>query len=68
MKTIRTKKVACIFSEPQFNTRLIDTVTAGSEVNHAVLDPIGYHLEGGANFYTSLLKDTAMRIKGCAGL
>jgi zinc transport system substrate-binding protein len=68
MKTVRTKNVACIFSEPQFNTNLIDTVTVGSEVNHAILDPLGNHLEGGAAFYTSLLKDTAVKVKDCAGL
>jgi zinc transport system substrate-binding protein len=68
MHKISTKNVVCIFSEPQFNTNMIDTVTSGSNVNHAVLDPLGYHLEEGAGFYMSLLKDTASKIRNCAGL
>lgn len=65
---IKTKDVRCIFSEPQFNSGLIATVTSGSKIKHATLDPLGFHLASGAEFYSAFLKDMAVTIKSCAGL
>jgi len=58
---------ACIFAEPQFNPRLIDSVTEGNEVAVAELDPLGSTLEPGPGFYPAFITDLADRIAGCTG-
>lgn len=68
VNTIRTKDVVCIFSEPQFNAGLIATVTEGSNVKNAILDPLGHKLDIGVGFYPALLKDMANTIRNCVGL
>nr|WP_108261427.1 hypothetical protein [Mangrovicoccus ximenensis] len=57
----------CVFAEPQFNTRLIGTVTEGTEVRNAVLDPLGAGLEPGPDFYPALLGTLAGNMAGCLG-
>ncbi len=56
----------CVFAEPQFDSRLIDAVTEGTEVKVAELDPLGMALEPGAGFYPALIGDLATRISDCA--
>jgi zinc transport system substrate-binding protein len=56
----------CVFAEPQFDSRLIDAVTEGTEVKVAELDPLGMGLEPGAGFYPALIGDLASRISDCA--
>lgn len=56
----------CVFAEPQFDSRLIDAVTEGTEVKIAELDPLGMALEPGAGFYPALIGDLATRISDCA--
>ena len=68
IQVIKEQNVVCIFSEPQFNSGLVATVTAGSSVKHATLDPLGFHLTSGVGFYPALLKDMALKIKNCVQL
>lgn len=55
---IRDHDIACIFTEPQFNDRLVSTVAADRAVRTALLDPMGMTLSPGPDFYIALL--TAM--------
>ena len=52
---IKQGKAVCIFSEPQFNPALIDTVTRGTDVHRAVLDPLGdsyqYSSQASENYF-----------------
>lgn len=57
--------VACVFSEPQFNQRLVATVTDGTGAQPAVIDPLGFDLTPGADFYPALLRSLAEDIAGC---
>ncbi|MDU8912982.1 zinc ABC transporter substrate-binding protein [Aestuariicoccus sp. MJ-SS9] len=64
---LETSDVTCLFSEPQFDPRLIAAVSEGTELPVAVLDPLGTDLPPGAGHYPALLRDMAQRIAGCAG-
>lgn len=62
---IRDSGARCVFAEPQFDPRLIDAVTEGSEIAVAELDPLGSDIAPGADFYPSLIDDLATRIADC---
>ncbi|WP_372614406.1 zinc ABC transporter substrate-binding protein [Aquicoccus sp.] len=57
--------VVCIFSEPQFDPGLVTTLTEGTPVRAAVIDPLGGDLEPGPDFYSALLTDLADTMAGC---
>lgn len=56
---------ACVFSEPQFNKRLINTVVDGMDVKLSELDPLGAQLEPGPMLYEILLGDMANAFVEC---
>lgn len=62
---VAAEGVVCVFSEPQFNPDLIETVAGGSDVRTAVIDPIGAALEPGPDFYAALLGEVADAMEGC---
>jgi len=55
----------CIFSEPQFEPRLVATVIEGTATKTATLDPIGAALEPGPDAYFTLLRNTASALRAC---
>ncbi|MGI9487156.1 MAG: zinc ABC transporter substrate-binding protein [Geminicoccaceae bacterium] len=57
----------CIFAEPQFEPRLIETVIEGSDVSIGTLDPIGAGLQPGAELYSELLRRLAVSLADCLG-
>jgi zinc transport system substrate-binding protein len=60
-------KVVCVFREPQFSPRLIDTLVEDSRAKTGVLDPLGAELTPGAGLYPALLRNLAASLNGCAG-
>ncbi|WP_322865012.1 zinc ABC transporter substrate-binding protein [Aquicoccus sp. G2-2] len=62
---IGTDGVACVFSEPQFNRGLIDSVLGGGPARVALLDPLGTEIAPGAGFYPALIGSVADRIVQC---
>lgn len=56
---IQTLQARCVFSEPQFEPRLVTTVTEGSDARSGVLDPIGAALPAGPEAYFLLLNALA---------
>ena len=57
--------VACVLSEPQFNPGLVATVTGGTGVRTAVLDPLGSDLVPGPTLYADLMRGLATALAGC---
>ena len=59
IKEIRDKiiklKARCVFSEPQFKSRLVETVIKGTEAKVGTLDPLGADLTAGENAYFLLM-------------
>lgn len=55
----------CIFSEPQFSERLVDTVTEGLDAKRGILDPLGSTLTPGPALYVELLQNLADTLQDC---
>ncbi len=64
-KRIKKMGVVCVFSEPQFEPRLISVVTEGAEARTATLDPLGASLENGPDQYFQLMRDMAVSFRQC---
>ena len=62
---IRDLQVRCVFSEPQFQPALVETIIAGSAVRRGVLDPLGAELPPGPDAYFQLLQGLATSLRAC---
>ncbi len=56
---------ACVFAEPQFEPKLVSTVTEGTQAKSGVLDPLGAGLDTGPEMYFQLIRNMAASIKTC---
>ena len=62
---IEHDKVACVFSEPQFNPNIINAVAKDMKIKTGVLDPLGATLDPGKNLYFDLIKNMSLSFKDC---
>jgi zinc transport system substrate-binding protein len=66
-EAIRAQDAACVFAEPQFEPRLIETVVEGTDAEVGVLDPLGADLELGPELYPELLGNLRDSLVDCLG-
>ncbi|MCG6113904.1 MAG: zinc ABC transporter substrate-binding protein [Mesorhizobium sp.] len=59
--------VTCVLAEPQFEPRLIQVVTEGSQARAGVLDPLGADLEDGPALYFDLIRNMTTSLTECLG-
>ena len=57
----------CVFSEPQFDTRLADNVVEGTRARTGTIDPEGSRIEPGPDLYFTLLRNLAKDLRACLG-
>ena len=57
----------CIFSEPQFEPRLVQTISEGTGARSGVLDPLGADLTDGPDLYFQLIRNMATSFRTCLG-
>lgn len=62
---IKSLGAACVFSEPQFEPKLVNTVIEGTEAKTGVLDPLGAELTDGPDLYPQLIRNLATSLKDC---
>ncbi len=62
---IEHDKVACVFSEPQFNPDIINAVAKDMNIKTGVLDPLGATLDSGKDLYFELIRNMSASFKGC---
>ncbi len=62
---IEHDKVACVFSEPQFNPDIIKAVARDMNIKTGVVDPLGATLDPGKDLYFDLIKNMSSSFKGC---
>lgn len=55
----------CVFSEPQFDPKLVVTVTQGTHAKTGVLDPLGTSIEDGRELYFTLIRKMAAAFRDC---
>jgi len=65
VSAMRQSGTACVFAEPQFNTKILSVVAAGNDVTVGSLDPLGSTIENGPGLYEELMRDLAHSIKKC---
>jgi len=63
--TLIDQKVDCIFSEPQFQPRLVAMLSEGLPVRHAVLDPLGAEIPPGPQAYLQTMRSMANALTDC---
>ncbi|MFZ1830204.1 MAG: zinc ABC transporter substrate-binding protein [Candidatus Competibacteraceae bacterium] len=62
---IRERGVRCVFSEPQFQSALVQTVIAGSQAQPGILDPLGAGIPPGPEAYFQLLEGLVDALRDC---
>ena len=63
---LQTAQVRCVFSEPQFEPSLVNTLIEGTNVKKGILDPNGIDLAVGSEAYFNLLINIAKAVQACA--
>jgi len=58
-------KAACVFSEPQFDSGFVRTVTEGSQARLGTLDYIGVDQAPGPDAYFAIMRGLARSLTGC---
>ncbi len=64
-KLLIDENVHCIFSEPQFNYKIIDTLIVGTKVHKGELDPLGQDKDLGSNGYFILIDNLINNFVAC---
>jgi len=62
---LRDLNAACVFSEPEFESALVQTVIEGSNAKTGVLDPLGAAIPDGPELYFTLISDLANGLADC---
>ena len=65
-EVIEHEKAKCIFSEPQFNPNIINSIASVTGVKPGALDPLGANIDKGKNMYFDLIKDMSNSLKDCS--
>ena len=62
---INDKGIKCIFSEPQYNPKIIETIGNDMNISTGVMDPLGAYIDAGPSMYSDLINGIANSIKDC---
>ncbi len=64
-RKIRDTKSICVFTEPQFQPRLVNVIMEGTGAGTGVLDPLGTGIPAGEDAYFTLMRNMAKSLRGC---
>jgi len=64
---IKTTGARCVFSEPQFEPKLLGMLTEGTGAKVGTLDPLGADLQAGPDAYFLLMHHLGDSLRGCLG-
>ena len=62
---VRDLGATCVFSEPQFEPKLVVTITENTNAGTGVLDPLGTSINDGPDLYFTLIRNMAVSLKNC---
>mgnify|MGYP001376492577 CR=1 FL=1 len=62
---IKDKNIKCIFSEPQYNPKIIETLAADMKISTGIMDPLGAFIDQGPEMYQNLILNIANSLKDC---
>ncbi|GAA0582825.1 zinc ABC transporter substrate-binding protein [Rhizomicrobium electricum] len=64
-QTVTSGRAVCLFREPQFPPKLIDTLDQDTKARIGVLDPLGADLQPGPDLYPRLMRNLAQSLRSC---
>lgn len=64
-RKIVSLKAACVFAEPQFTPKVIDTIVEGTSARRGTLDPLGAAIPAGPDQYFAMMKALASDLRSC---
>ncbi len=64
-KRIKSQGVTCVFTEPQFQPKLVQTLISGTGAQAGTLDPVGADLPLGPDLYFKLMRKLATNMSAC---
>ena len=62
---IKDKGIKCIFSEPQFNPKIISTIAKDTNIKTGVFDPLGANINSDKDLYFKLISKLGEELKDC---
>ncbi|MGD9888623.1 MAG: zinc ABC transporter substrate-binding protein [Halothiobacillaceae bacterium] len=62
---IKTLGATCVFAEPQFEPKLVNTLVEGTNARIGTLDPLGANLPQGLGGYEQLMRNLAGNLEEC---
>ena len=62
---IKDRGINCIFSEPQFNPKIISTIAEDTNIKTGVFDPLGANINSDKDLYFKLISNLGNELKGC---
>jgi len=62
---IKDRGINCIFSEPQFNPKIISTIAEDTNIKTGVFDPLGANINSDKDLYFKLISNLGKKLKGC---
>jgi zinc transport system substrate-binding protein len=66
-RKIQSLGAVCVFAEPAFDRRLVDSLMEGTSARTGTLDAEGGSLDPGPDLYFTLMRTLASALKGCLG-
>jgi zinc transport system substrate-binding protein len=62
---INARSAVCVFTEPQFDPKLVSVLTEGMTIKSGSLDPLGATLEPGPELYFNVMEALATSLADC---
>lgn len=64
-QTIIDTGAVCVFSEPQFDAKILQTIAEGTELRFGVLDPLGAGIDEGPEAYFEIMRNMVSSLQEC---
>ena len=62
---VRSLNAVCVFSEPQFEPKLVSVIVENTDAGTGVLDPLGAMIESGPDMYFALIRNMTTAVTDC---
>lgn len=66
-RTVKQYNVGCVFTEPQFSSKISALIIEGSSAKIGMLDPLGFQIPNDADLYFTLMNDISNAFSKCIG-
>ena len=62
---VKSLNATCVFSEPQFEPKIVTTIVENTNSGTGVLDPLGTEISDGPDLYFTLVRNMASSLENC---